>query len=277
MVGGVSREDVDAGRLSDQEEPGSSTDSSTVRDLLLATLDRHVAPGARLRAVDELPIGSGMSGAVVRRYAVTFETGSGIEDTVGLVTKQARPVERRVLALLNNQGHMPVPFAYSLAPEEEDSALVCLQDVGDVRRPVSLDPIPPEILRREATGLAAIHAANVGRGDALSWLPIAGATYVHNMIEERFFRPAWERAIADPAFVRAFGPAIVPVESAAASIVSEMAALDADGLRSLVHTDVNPSNVLVYRGVPFFIDWDYRTLWPGLPRSTAPFPRVGPG
>ena len=254
--------------MSDQEELGSVADASLVRDLLQATIDYHAFPGAQLRAVDELPIGSGMSGAEVRRYAVAFETEGGGIDRITLVTKLARPVERRVLALLNDQDHRAVPFAYSLASEGEGAALICLQDVGDVRRPVSLDPIPPEIVRREASGLAAIHAANVGRGDALSWLPVAGVTYVHDMIEERFFRPAWERSIADPAFVQAFGSIIAPVETAAAAIVSEMAALDADGPRSLVHTDVNPSNVLISGNIPFFIDWDaahYGSVYLDLP------------
>jgi thiamine kinase-like enzyme len=76
------------------------------------------------------------------------------------------------------------------------------------------------------------------------------------MIERAFFRPAWERAVADRAFRQAFGAAIPAVESAAARIVDEMGAIFEEGdTLTLVHTDINPSNVLVRDGVPFIIDW----------------------
>ena len=173
------------------------------------------------------------------------------------MTKRAHLAERRVLALLAAQGHACVPFSHAVESTLDGPALVCLEDLGRRHRPTSLDPIEPALVRREAAGLAAIHAANAARPPDLAWLPRTDRPYFERQIHQVNWRPAWERAVADAAFVRAFGPSIRPVEAAAARIVDEMAALAAEaGAATLAHTDLNPGNVLIRRGRPYFIDWD---------------------
>ncbi|CAA9566710.1 MAG: hypothetical protein AVDCRST_MAG49-3129 [uncultured Thermomicrobiales bacterium] len=223
--------------------------------LLEATVARHVATGARIVAIEPRPIGAGLSGAAVRRYQVTLDGPEG-RRAVRLVTKEASSAERRAVALLNGQGQPSVPFGHALDPDGEAPALLCLEDLGDEHRPSSLSPIPAEVFRREAAGLAAIHAANLGGTQDLGWLPRLGREAVAEAIERAFFRPAWERALAEPDFRRDFGAAIAPVERHAAAVADEMAALHAeDDAVTLVHTDINPSNVLLRGGRAYFVDW----------------------
>jgi aminoglycoside phosphotransferase (APT) family kinase protein len=197
-----------------------------------------------------------MSGAAVHRYAAVFAGENGRDETVRLVVKEAPAVERRTLARLHDQRQPNVPFSHTRHPNGEETAPLCLQDLGDEHRPPSLDPAPPELVRREAAGLAAIHAANLGRREPLGWLPSADRAYVRRNVEDGFFRPAWERALADDAFVRRFAGSIAAVEAVAAGIVDEMEPLLHDeAALTLVHTDINPSNVLVKDETPFFVDW----------------------
>ncbi len=57
-------------------------------------------------------------------------------------------------------------------------------------------------------------------------------------------------------FVSRLEAFIEPVESCAATIIDEMTALNY-GITpmTLVHTDINPSNVLIGKEMPYIIDW----------------------
>jgi len=237
------------GRVADQP-------SEDAHRLLQATIWGHSAPHARVVAVEPRPIGAGMSGAPIRRYHVIVDPPSLAPDGLSLVIKEAGLVERRVLALLQTQGQPNVPFSYNADLTTDGPALVCLQDLGDHHRPSSLDPITAEELGREAHGLARIHHANRGHTDALAWLPRADRAYVARNIMDIFWKPAWDAVRADPAFVRQFGSYIDSVEAAAAQIAGALEALyDDEATRTLIHADLNPSNVLLHAGVPYFIDW----------------------
>ncbi|MDQ2744863.1 MAG: aminoglycoside phosphotransferase family protein [Chloroflexota bacterium] len=187
------------------------------------------------------------------------------------MTKEAELVERRVLALLTAQGQPNVPFSHSADLTTDSPALVCLQDLGDVHLPTVLDSITLEAIRREAHGLALIHHANRGRADDLAWLPRADRAYIAGAIMETYGQPAWSQALADPAFERQFAPYIAAVEDAAARIADEMDALDHnDAARTLIHGDINPSNVLLHAGMPYFIDWQaarYGSFYLDLPHQ----------
>jgi len=224
--------------------------------LLQETVTLHLSPTARVVEVETVPLPAGLSGAPVQRHQVTLEHPSGARDQVWLVTKEAWFRERRVLAWLNAQRQASVPFSHTLDLETDAPAPVCMQDVGDTRRPSSLDPITDEALQAEARGLAAIHAANLGRGEALDWLPRIDRSYFAGYVIAHCWRPHWQKAVANPAFRQQFGGFIPKVETAANRMVDEMSAVAAEPqCQTLVHTDINPSNVLVHRGRPFYIDW----------------------
>ena len=225
-------------------------------DLLQATVARYIGPAARVVAVPEVPISAGTSGAAVRRYELTLAGVPPGQATLRLVTKEAGLIERRALPYLNAHGAPGVPFSHALDGHTAAPALVAMQDVGDIHRPDSLSPIPDALLGREAATLAAIHAANWGHEADLPWLPRADRAYYARMIEQVAWRPHWEQAIADPAFRAAFAAELPRVAAAAAHIVDEMAALAAEGdALTLVHTDINPSNVLWHDDAVYFVDW----------------------
>jgi aminoglycoside phosphotransferase (APT) family kinase protein len=241
-----------------------------MEQLLQQTVTAHVSPEARVVRVDTLPaIPSGMSGAAVRRYEVVLDGVDDGESRVRLVSKSAELRERRVLAWLGAQRQPNVPFCATLDLTTDGPALVCLQDVGDTRRPTSLEPITDEALQQEAEGLAAIHHANLGRSEELAWLPRIDRSYVSEKVVNGWWRPHWRKMAVRDGFRKVFGAYLAPVEAAAEQIADEMSALlrDAD-CHTLVHTDINPSNVLVQHGTPFYIDWQvahYGPLYLDLP------------
>jgi hypothetical protein len=230
-------------------------------ELLVSTIERFVEPGVVLISIDELPIEQGYSGVRLRRMLVRVRSAAGGESSVPLVLKDCSILERRVLLRLQTLQPRHVPFAHSSGTADDDQpTTVCLQDLGDRYRPDSLSPIDPGLRRLEAEALADIHAANL-RATDLDWLPATDRTYFDWAIERHFFRPAWDRAMADGRFAAEFGSLAADVESAAATIVDDMVRLaDDDDLRTLVHTDINPSNVLVWQDAPYLIDWDTARL-----------------
>jgi aminoglycoside phosphotransferase (APT) family kinase protein len=224
--------------------------------ILQETVAQHVSRAARTVQVGALPIEGGYSGAEVRRFDLTLAEEGTDPATVRLVTKRAKLLERRALHYLNAQGQAQVPYSYTPDLATDAPALLCLQDLGSTERPTSLEPVTETVVRHEAAGLAAIHAANWGRAD-LDWLPRADRAYYAQMIEQIAWRPAWEQAVADPGFHALFGPELPRIEAAAATIVDEMAALTAEAdTLTLVHSDINPGNVLLRDEVPYFIDWE---------------------
>lgn len=228
--------------------------------LLAQTLARFVDPEARLTEVTALDLQPGMSGAAVRRYTIRYTSG-GQDRATSLVTKVATRHEWNVLRALNAQHQPNVPFAYALDERAGEHLLVCMQDVGDTTRPTSLEPITERELEREAAGLASIHAANFAQATQLNWLPKVDRVYLEQMLFQRTWRQAWEQALASPGFVETFRSAIPRIEAAAATLVDDMASLLDDAqAQTLIHADINPSNVLVQQGKPYFIDWQ-TAMW----------------
>jgi aminoglycoside phosphotransferase (APT) family kinase protein len=247
----------------------SSSPNPALQHLLQETVTTHVASSTRIASVETVALSPGLSGAAVHRHHITLQDSSGRATQAQLVTKEAWLRERRVLALLTAQRQPNVPFTHTLDLTTEGPALICQQDVGDIRRPTSLEPITDEALQREAQGLAAIHSANMGQASALEWLPRTDRAYFAGYVLDRCWRPHWERMLTDNAFVAAFGAFISLVEAAAEPMAEEMAALAAEeDALTLIHTDINPSNVLVHHDQPFYIDWQvahYGPLYFDLP------------
>jgi len=62
---------------------------------------------------------------------------------------------------LQSQPQPNIPFAHTIDTVRGERLQICLQDVGDQKRPASLDPITETALAREAAGLATIHTSSV--------------------------------------------------------------------------------------------------------------------
>jgi Ser/Thr protein kinase RdoA (MazF antagonist) len=229
-------------------------------ELLAQTLARWIDPAAQIMHVSSTDLQPGMSGAAVQRHRISY-VAQGQHAEISLVTKVVTRCEWHTLRYLNAQQQPNVPFAHALDECEGDHLLVCMQDVGDTTRPTSLEPITELELAREAAGLASIHVANFGQAARLAWLPKVDRSYLEEMLFQRTWRPAWEQARSSAAFVETFQSAIPRVEAAAATIVDDMTSLLQDAqAQTLIHTDLNPSNVLVQDGRPYFIDWQV-AMW----------------
>ena len=225
-----------------------------VTALVSTTITQFASPVAAITGIDELPIDEGVSGLPIHRVGVSYTT-DGSPAYAQLVLKQCSEIERRVLNRLQEPPRH-VPYALSSVAGERGGGLVCMQDLGERQRPDSLSPIDPELQRREAEALADIHVVNL-RAPDLGWLPPADRGYYEWAIEQQFFRWAWNKARANRAFVDRFAPYLDAVEDAAMHVIDEMVALSADPRwTTLVHTDINPSNVLIFGDEPFIIDWD---------------------
>jgi Ser/Thr protein kinase RdoA (MazF antagonist) len=124
-----------------------------------------------------------------------------------------------------------------------------------------LSPLPSLSWSARQPGWPLYHAANFAQTTALAWLPRVDRGYLEQMLFQRTWRPAWQQALSSPAFVETFRSAIPWVEAAAATIVDDMASLLEDAqAQTLIHADINPSNVLVQDGTPYFIDWQ-AAMW----------------
>ncbi|HEU5099817.1 MAG TPA: hypothetical protein VFU22_12390, partial [Roseiflexaceae bacterium] len=161
----------------------------------------------QITAVSSADLKSGLSGALVQRHTISY-TSHAQQATTSLVTKVATQHEWRVLDYLNAQRQPNVPFAHAFEGTSDEDLLVCMQDVGDTTRPTSLEPISDQELEREALGLASIHAANFAQAAPLAWLPKVDRAYVEEMLFQRTWRPALERALASRAFVETFRGAV---------------------------------------------------------------------
>src|SRR5436190_179459 len=146
--------------------------------LLESARQCHSCPHLPLTRVLEAPVTLGKSGTRVRRFALT--TANGEVSRVELwVIKRAARHERRVLALLRSQEQPGVPFAYIADTESDAPVRIALLDVGETRRPTSLEFNPPAQLAAEASALAAVHCANGPAlvSDRLPWVPRLPATW----------------------------------------------------------------------------------------------------
>ena len=232
-----------------------TTSDESVHDLLLSTLQRFVATDVQIAHITSVPLDGGMSGSAISRHTIQYTTAAGTA-VISLITKDADRHEWRVLQHLQSQQQPNIPFAHTIDTAHGERLQICLQDVGDQTRPTSLEPISETELAREAAGLAAIHTANFQLHAQLDWLPSMSPSYIQDMLFVRAWRPAWETAVADAHFATTFRDSIPRVEAAAATIVEDMhALLNEPESQTLIHADLNPSNVLVHEGHPYFIDW----------------------
>src|SRR5439155_13023797 len=80
---------------------------------------------------------------------------------------------------------------------------------------------------------------------------------------DTMWRPWWTKARRDSAFDACFAAEIPTVEAAASTIASEVGQLlDSKDCLTLIHNDINPSNVFVLNGRPYYVDWQSASYGP---------------
>ncbi|RXZ78956.1 hypothetical protein EBB07_24785 [Paenibacillaceae bacterium] len=239
--------------------------TSELLDLIQQTVKQYVSPVAQVANVDSEALKLGFQAIGLYRHKVSL-TGEGVTDCMSLITKQATAIERRVLARLFDQA-ANVPYSQTFAPDSAVRSLICIEDVDAKTDYQNLDL--PLLHKQEINGLAYIHHKNLGAIDELSWLPSADQRHIEAMIAERW-RPSWQSAKTDEAFIAEFGAYIPNVEAAAQRATRDMeAVLQDESSYTLIHNDLNPGNVLVHNNNDvFFIDWEearYGSLYLDVP------------
>lgn len=244
--------------------------------LLEETVRRHVEPSTILAGYHPLPTPERdrpYGDAAVQRYAVEFRDRAGRDSTATLLVKDAPLIERRVLELLSVQRQPGVPYAHALDLASDALAPVCQEDVAP-----DPGPKPADLAQRAAERLAAIHAANLGRGDELGWLPRADRAYFGGSFVVANWREQWDESMRLPEFAREWGPERPRLEEAATLFLADMDLLWAEGdSLTLVHADLHGDHVLVHSGEPYIIDWGqarYGSLYLDLP-NYFPIGEVG--
>jgi hypothetical protein len=254
------------------DQPGSAnmrdgTDINTIDPEIMTVLasarQRYSGSHHPFNQLREEPVTLGQSGTRVRRFALTIANGEASRVERWIVKRAGRH-ERRVLALLRSQEQPGVPFAYVSDTESDGRVWIALLDVGETRRPTSLELNPPAQLAAEALALAAVHCAN-GPAlvcDRLQWVPRLQAAWFERQLEA-IWRPRWRAALARPGFRDAFGDQVDAVEEASIAIVSRLLPLlqHRDSL-SLIHNDLNPSNVRIFDGGAYLLDWETAAVGP---------------
>src|SRR5687768_1048245 len=145
----------------------------------------------RLRRVQAAaPAPQGASGGVVRAFTVSAEGSDGTLQTVTVISKEASPRERRVLALLSAQ-RQAIPVTWVEDPSHEGQGIIFQEYAEDY----PWDEPDALLTKQTAEALAAIHAANLGAAPA--WLPRADRAYVDELYLQAT-QQAWDCNLADP-------------------------------------------------------------------------------
>lgn len=219
---------------------------STLHQLLQNTLRQSVADDATIQTIIALPDrAQDHSGSVVHFYRVRY-TSSGRSSEIKLVTKDSPRYERQALALLTAQHHPNIPFSYTPDLETNAPVLVCQRYAGE------RVPLTTAQSATVATALATIHATNRGDAQHLPWMRRLNSSTFFS-----WWRPAWQAALADADFVRAFEPYVSAMEPAAERFAQVLDQLwQENNLLTLLHTDLSAWHVLVDQDHVYLIDWE---------------------
>lgn len=156
-----------------------------------------------------------------------------------------------------------VPFSHTLDLMTDEPMLVCQQDLTDDFG----GQIPPNIAEQEAQRLAHIHSANLGKAEALSWLPRANRPYFEGLIVTDFRRQL-AKAMERPEFVAEYADLAHEMAEAIEPFLATMEELREVGPLTLIHGDLHNGNIRLHRGQSYFLDWEhasYGSLYLDLP------------
>ncbi|MFC7680150.1 phosphotransferase [Paenibacillus sp. GCM10028914] len=238
--------------------------------LLHETIKKYMDPSADILSIESKPIHIGLQAVALHRHSIHLKNRESMP--ISLVTKYATRLERRVLNRLYLQ-QANVPFMLTNGSEEEERALVCIQDVDYTSDYSNLNI--EALQQKEIKALSHIHTSNFGHENDLTWLPRVDRDHIEAMINIRW-KPQWQAAIKNEQFLDIFGDYIPSVEAAAATIFQDIVDVMIDeNSYTLIHNDLNPGNVLVHNNSDvFFIDWEdarYGSLFFDIPlRCSTP-------
>lgn len=211
--------------------------------------------GTVSRVVEESmgPNERGWSGAAVLRGRVFFADGSSMP----MIFKHTELKERRVMKLLTEQAQR-TPAAYSADVVSDAPQWMAMQDLGPQKSP---PPDDEPWLSSVAETLAAIHAANMGRGAEMPWLPPADDAYwlsVTGRLSVDHFAQKMEDC---PAFSREFGRYLPRLRQEASRFARDMTALCQEGTSlTLTHGDLqmrDGAHIYPCGGIPYVIDFGF--------------------
>jgi hypothetical protein len=225
----------------------------------------HGEPRTVTAVVTEPGGPQGYSGSEVAYFQVASTGPDGAIHHDRLVVKQARLQERRIVALLAEQG-CAVPPAVILDLETEGRAPIYMPYLEP--RPPFAEGLGSPLTESIADGLAGIHAANLGLPPA--WLPHTARDF-HDQLWLRAWREKWQANLAQPDFAAEFGGFTERLEAAHAQLLRNLAALTDEGTTlTLLNVDLIPDHIRLWRGRACFIDWEqssYGTLYLDLPNA----------
>jgi hypothetical protein len=189
---------------------------------------------------------------------VTSRDPGGALHQETLVTKEATPLERRVLKLLAGQG-CAAPPVYIPGADSEERAPVYMPFL-EPRPALDLGHPNSPLTRSIADGLAGIHAANRLRQP--QWLPAVHSGYADRLWLHAW-RQQWEANLAQPEFAAEFGPYTARLDAAMDALLGALSALHAEGTSlTLLNVDLIPDHIRLWRGEARFIDWQQAAYGP---------------
>ena len=240
-----------------------AVDLNAAFEALLSQMDG--SPRAVVEVQEEPAGPQGYSGSQVRYFRVTSVDSSGGARDDRLIVKRASLLERRIVSHLCSQGcAVPPASIHNLeSPERLPIVMPYLE-----ARPQNEGGYFSPLTHSMATGLAGIHAANMGQPPA--WLPRAADDFA-GRLWLREWREQWAANLAQPDFAAEFAHLTNPLEAADERLLRDLTALAQEGTAlTLLNVDLIPDHIRLWRGQACFIDWEqaaYGPLYLDLPNA----------
>lgn len=208
---------------------------------------------SHIEAEDMADSERGWSGAEVVRKKVFFTDGT----STSMIFKLAERKERCAMKLLTGQEQCS-PASYSYDVVSDEPKWMAMEDIGHQK---AASPDDRMWLNKVAGNLASIHAANMGKGADMPWLPVADGAYWHSVVTRLSIAHFEQKMEEDPGFERAFGKYLPRLQETGARFAEDMTALfNEKEYLTLTHGDLqmhDGTHIYNCDGVPRIIDFGF--------------------